>query len=107
MTSRTSSGGAAGASGVGFQNLVFAWASAYQLAEDPLPQRLAQGVVDGVGAQTDWPVDDVAVTTRDGNVVVIQAKVGLSLGSASDSALAKAVHQAVEMFLSGTVPVAG
>lgn len=106
MTSRTSSGGSAGASGVGFQNLVFAWASAYQLAEDPLPQRLVQGVVDGVGAQTDWPVDDAAVTTRDGNVVVIQAKVGLNLGSASDSALAKAVHQAVEMFLSGTVPVA-
>lgn len=106
MTSRTSSGGSAGASGVGFQNLVFAWASAYQLAEDPLPQRLVQGVVDGVGAQTDWPVDDAAVTTRDGNVVVIQAKVALNLGSARDSALAKAVHQAVEMFLIGTVPVA-
>jgi hypothetical protein len=91
---------------VGFQNLVFAWASAFQLAEDPLPQRLVQGVVNGVGAQTDWPVDDAAVTTRDGNVLVIQAKVGLNLGSASDSALAKAIHQAVEMFLSGVVPVA-
>ena len=107
MTSRTSSGGSAGAAGVGFQNLVFAWASAYQLAEDPLPQRLVQGVVDGVGAQTSWPVDDAAITTRDGNVVVIQAKVGLNLGSASNSALAKAVHQAVEMFLRGIVPVAG
>jgi hypothetical protein len=106
MTSRASasSGGAAGASGVGFQNRVFAWAAASLVAEEPLLLPVVPGIAVRVGAQTSYPVDDVAVLTDAGNVAVVQAKVGLNLGTAEDSALAQALQQAVDQYLNGRIP---
>lgn len=106
-TPAASSGGAAGASGVGFQNRVFAWAGAALVAEAPLLIPLVEGAVVQVGAQTGYPVDDAAVLTDAGNVAVVQAKVGLNLGAAEDSALAEALQQAVDQYLNGRVPQAG
>ncbi|WP_152191420.1 NACHT domain-containing protein [Georgenia satyanarayanai] len=92
---------------MGFQNLVYAWAAAYLLAEEPLPLALVEGLAQHVGAQVPFAVDDVAVMTQDGNVLVVQVKVGLKLGRVGDSALARALDQAVEMFLSGTIRAPG
>jgi len=104
--SRASSGGAAGAAGVGFQNRVFAWAAASLVAEAPLLVPLVNGTAVQVGAQTGYPVDDVAVLTDAGDVAVFQAKVDLNLGAAENSALADALQQAVDQYLNGRVPQA-
>lgn len=101
--SDASSGGAGGAAGVGFQNLVFAWAASCVIAEDPLLRPLAAGAAINVGAQTGSEVDDVEVLTDLGNGVFIQAKIKLQLSNAVDSPLAKGLRQAVSQFLSGTV----
>ncbi len=95
MTSKSSAasaGGSAGASGVDFQNLVFAWAASALLAEEPLLVQLVAGTAIQVGAQTGFPVDDAAVLTDLGNAVFFQAKVGLNLGTAENSPLAKALE---------------
>jgi hypothetical protein len=102
--SAVSSGGAAGASGVGFQNKVFAWAAASLVAEEPLLLPVLQGTVVRVGAQTGYHVDDVAVLTDGGNMALVQAKVGLNLGAGQDSELARALQQAVDQYLNGRVP---
>ncbi|MFC7500829.1 hypothetical protein [Nocardioides sp. GCM10030258] len=101
--SNASSGGAGGAAGVGFQNLVFAWAASCVVAEVPLTYSIAAGVPIAVGAQTGSGVDDVEVLTDLGNGVFIQAKIKLQLSDDIDSPLAKGLHQAVSQFLSGTV----
>lgn len=106
-SSAASAGGAAGASGVGFQNRVFAWAASCLIAEEPLQVPLAPGIVVQVGAQTGFEVDDVAVLTDVGNGVFVQAKVGLGLGTTEDSPLAKALEQAVLQYLDGRVPEVG
>jgi hypothetical protein len=103
VPSDASSGGAGGAAGVGFQNLVFAWAASCVVAEVPLLRPLAAGVAVNVGAQTGSEVDDVEVLTDQGNSVCVQAKIKLQLSAASDSPLAKGLHQAVCQFLFGTV----
>lgn len=71
--SAASAGGAAGASGVGFQNLVFAWAAGSLVAEEPLLVQLVSGTVVQVGAQTGFKVDDVAVLPDLGHAVFFQA----------------------------------
>ncbi|NGN91296.1 hypothetical protein G5C66_00900 [Nocardioides sp. KC13] len=106
-TSAASAGGSAGASGVGFQNQVFAWAASWLVAEEPLPISLIAGKVVQVGAQTGFEVDDVAVLTDLGSGMFVQAKVGMALGTTDDSPLAKALRQAVELYLEGTVPEVG
>ena len=47
-TSAASAGGSAGASGVGFQNEVFAWAASCLVAEEPLQIPLVVGNVVGL-----------------------------------------------------------
>jgi hypothetical protein len=100
-------GGAAGARGVGLQDRVFAWAAVAVLAERPLADALLPGTAVRVGAQTGFPLDDVAVETDCGGFALVQAKAGLGLGSAEDSSLAKALTQALDQYLSGLLPVAG
>lgn len=100
-------GGAAGARGVGLQDRVFAWAAVGMLAEHPLPGALLPGTVVRVGAQTGFPLDDVAVETDRVGFALVQAKVGLGLGTAEDGPLAKALAQALDQYLSGLLPVAG
>jgi hypothetical protein len=59
-------------------------------AEKPLlGPNLVAGAVVRVGAQTGFAVDDVAVQTDAGNYALFQAKVGMSLGTADDSPLAR------------------
>ena len=106
-TSAESAGGSAGASGVGFQNQVFAWAASCLVAEIPLQIPLIAGKVVAVGAQTGFEVDDVAVLTDAGNAMFVQAKVGMALGAVDGSPLAKALKQAVRLYLQGTVPLIG
>ena len=106
-SSTASVGGAAGASGVGFQNRVFAWTASCLVAEEPLQVPLVPGIVVQVGAQTGFEVDDVAVLTDAGGGVFVQAKVGLGLGAANDSPLSKALGQAVLQYLDGRVPDVG
>jgi hypothetical protein len=105
-TSRASAGGAAGASGVGLQNRVFAWAASAMTVEQPLPTpNLLAGNVIRVGAQTGFDVDDVAVQTDAGNFALFQAKAGMSLGKSEKGDLAKALEQCVEQYLRGPLPV--
>lgn len=106
-TSAASAGGSAGASGVGFQNQVFAWAASCLVAEEPLQIPLVVGNVVQVGAQTGFEVDDVAVLTDVGNGMFVQAKVGMALGTADDSPLAKALKQAVNQYLDEPIPEVG
>jgi hypothetical protein len=106
-SSAASAGGAAGASGVGYQDLVFAWLASCLIVEEPLQVPLAVGTVIQVGAQTGYAVDDVAVLTDAGNAVLVQAKVGLGLGTAEKSPMGKALAQAVHEYLHGRVPEAG
>ena len=106
-TSAASAGGSAGASGVGFQNQVFAWAASCLVAEEPLQIPLVVGNVVRVGAQTGFEVDDVAVLTDLGSGMFVQAKVGMALGAADDSPLAKGLKQAVKLYLDETIPEVG
>jgi len=105
VTSAASAGGAAGASGVGLQNRVFAWAAAAMAAEWPLMGLDVAGTVVRVGAQTGFALDDVAAQTDTGCFALFQVKVGLGLGEAADSPLAGALKQAVEQFANGRLPV--
>jgi hypothetical protein len=105
--SAVSAGGSAGASGVGFQNQVFAWAASCLVAEAPLQLPLVAGNVVQVGSQTGFKVDDVGVLTDLGNGMFVQAKVGMALGAAHDSPLAKALTQAVNQYLDETLPEVG
>jgi hypothetical protein len=105
--SAASTGGSGGASGVGFQNLVFGWSASSLIAEEPLLHPLVAGTVVQVGAQTGFAVDDVAAMTDLGNMAFFQAEVGLGLGSTEDSPLAEALEQAVSQFLDGHVPQPG
>jgi hypothetical protein len=106
-TSAASAGGSAGASGVGLQNQVFGWAASCLVAEEPLQIPLVVGNVVQVGAQTGFEVDDVAVLTDLGSGMFVQAKVGMALGTADDSPLAKGLKQAVKLYLDGTIPEVG
>jgi hypothetical protein len=76
-------------------------------AEQPLPGALLPGAVVRVGAQTGFPLDDVAVGTDRGGFALVQVKVGLGLGTSEDSPLAKALAQALDQYLSAVLPVAG
>jgi hypothetical protein len=105
--SDASAGGAGGASGVGFQNQVFAWAAASVIAEEPLLQPLVVGTVVQVGAQTGSEVDDVVVLTDSGNGVFLQAKIKLASSTHAGSPLSKGLKQAVRQYLVGTVPEPG
>jgi hypothetical protein len=96
MASRSSSGGAAAAGGVGFEAQCLAWFAAHLLAEQRLPEWATGGRVVGVGGQTARPVDDIGVLTEEGGWVQVQAKKGLSLGTKSNSPLGKALAQVVE-----------
>lgn len=71
------------------------------VAEEALLNPVVAGTVVEVGAQTGQAVDDVAVVTDRGNHLLVQAKVGLTLGSTSTSELAKALGQAVDQFING------
>ena len=106
MSSRASVGGAAGAHGVGFQDEVFAWASAAMLAEQDLPMARLPGTVVRVGAQTGFEVDDVAVESALGGLALCQVKAGLGLGTTERSPLAEALDQVVAQYIAG-VPAAG
>jgi hypothetical protein len=107
LTSAASTGGAAGASGVGLQNRVFGWAAAAMVAEQPLPRpKLVAGVVVRVGAQTGHELDDVAVQTDADNYALCQVKAGLNLGTAESSPLGKALQQAVKQYLKGPLRAA-
>jgi hypothetical protein len=105
--SDASAGGAGGAAGVGFQNQVFAWASASVIAEEPLLQPFVVGTVVQVGAQTGSEVDDVVALTDSGNGVFLQAKIKLASSTHADSPLSKGLKQAVRLYLVGTVPDPG
>jgi hypothetical protein len=104
LTSAASAGGAAGASGVELQNRVFAWAAAMAAEQPLLVQNLVAGVVVRVGAQTGYPLDDVAVLTDAGNYALFQVKAAMSLGRTEESPLGKALGQAVEQYLDGRLP---
>ena len=75
-------GGPATAGGTGFQDGVTAWLAAVILAEAEAvpPWSLpAATTLEAVEAETDHPVDDIALETSDGVRVRVQAKVGLTL----------------------------
>lgn len=96
MTS-SSAGGARTAGGVGHEGRCLAWATAYMLAEVPLPDWASGERVLSVGGQTARPVDDVGLVTASGGWVTIQAKKGLRLDSKAGSALAEALSQLVKI----------
>lgn len=106
MSSVASVGGAAGARGVGLQDRVFAWAAVAMLAEQPLPGNLLPGIVVRVGAQTGFPLDDVAAETDSGGFALFQVKAGLRLQRPGGSQLAKALEQTLEQYWNGRLPMA-
>jgi hypothetical protein len=94
---RRSAGGVAASGGIGHEDRCLAWAAAYMLAEERLPEWASGRRVVAVGAQTERPVDDVAVVTDEGGWVTIQAKKRLKIEERIESPLADAFHQLVEV----------
>jgi hypothetical protein len=99
----SSSGGAGGATGSGFEARVIAWLAAHLLAREALPPdwRINAAKLDQVGGQTGLAIDDVGAITERGGFILIQAKHRLNLRSSSTSGLADAVDQVVRQFLDG------
>lgn len=101
--SRSSSGGAGGASGLGLESRALAWLAAHLVAGVPLPVAfgLNAAVVEEIGGQTGQEMDDLgAITERRGHVF-LQAKHRLQLSEAAGSALGEALDQAVRQFIHG------
>jgi hypothetical protein len=107
MASRASAGGAAGASGVGFQDRIAAVFAAYLLAEKPLPGGLVPGVAVQVGGQTGLPVDDIALRTDHDGFLLVQAKAAMTLDTGPAGALGTAVQQVVAQFFYDGLPDRG
>jgi hypothetical protein len=93
---RSSAGGTGTARGVGHEGRCLAWAAAYMLAEEPLPEWASGRRVMAIGGQTERPVDDVGFVTEDNGWIMIQAKKGLKLESSGSSPLAEALQQLVD-----------
>ncbi len=98
---RSSTGGLGPARGVAHESKCLAWAAVYMLAEKPLPRWAGGHRVVAVGGQTKRPVDDGGLLTDIDGWVMVQAKKGLGLGEAPDSALGKALQQLVAVDLTG------
>jgi len=95
--SGNSSGGMGAARGEGHQARCAAWAAAYLLTEERLPDFALGRRIRVIGAQTKRSVDDLAILTDEDGWVLIQAKKGLRLTSSPGGALAAALGQAVEL----------
>jgi len=100
---RSSSGGAGGGSGPGFEARIVAWLASHLLARESLlaTWQVSAAKIERVGSQTGFAVDDVGATTDRGGFVLVQAKRGLRLSHTSTSALADALDQVVRQFLEG------
>ncbi|MFF0579032.1 ATP-binding protein [Streptosporangium saharense] len=91
-----SSGGSAATSGIVFQAQVFAWWSTCAVMEIPFQRDYRDGaVIEAVGSETGFPVDDVGVALRGGGFVLIQAKAGMRQISTKSKDLRDAVRQVV------------
>jgi len=98
----SSAGGAAAATGAGYEHRVAAWVAVHMLGEQgvPLPWDLpADATLSALHLQTDQPVDDILARTSYEGQVFIQAKHKLSLGTTPDSEITSALDQFVRQFL--------
>ena len=98
---QSSAGGSASAGGARHEGACLAWGGAYMLAEQPLPEWASGRRVVAVGGQTGRPVHDVALITGTDGWITIQAKKGLNLGEAEESALGEALAQLVKIYKAG------
>jgi hypothetical protein len=85
------------ARGEGHQARCFAWAAAYLLTEERLPDFALGRRIKMIGAQTERSVDDLAILTDEDGWILLQAKKGLRLTSSPGGDLAAALGQAVEL----------
>jgi hypothetical protein len=101
--SRSSIGGAGGATGPGFEARVLAWLGAHLVARIPLPTqwRLGAACLDEIGGQTGQEMDDIGAVTERRGYILFQAKHHLTLSKVVDSPLADALDQAVRQFIEG------
>jgi len=102
MNQRASSGGAATASGMDFQNRVTAWVAVHILAEKAAtpPWDLPHDtVLEWFSCETPEPVDDLLVETSNKGRIFSQIKRRLNLTTGSNSDLASTLHQFVRQFI--------
>lgn len=101
--SRSSIGGAGGATGPGLEARILAWLAAHLVARESLPAtwRLNAACVDEIGGQTGQEMDDVGAITERRGYVFVQAKHRLQLSKAAGSPLSEALDQAVGQFIDG------
>src|SRR5215813_4320952 len=81
LPSRSAIGGASNEAGAGFRRAVAAWIISYGLCGKNLPSLglMRDDVPVMVALETDYPVDDIAVTLSSGFRVLFQAKSSLTL----------------------------
>jgi hypothetical protein len=92
---KSSVGGARAASGVAHEVRILAWLATYMLGGRRLPGWAGGRTLDAVGGQTELAIDDVGAIFSDGGFLVVQAKKGLKLESAPQSALGDALVQLI------------
>jgi hypothetical protein len=96
-----SGGGNATASGVAFQAGVAAYFGSALLAEQILdrPAGLGQAVPVSIRCETEAPVDDLLIETKNGGLIFIQAKSSVNLTKNPSSPLGKTADQFVRQWL--------
>src|SRR5689334_22331899 len=99
MSAKT--GGAAAAGGFDFQNRVAAWFGVRILADVAAapPWGLPAGTTfEWLRCETEQPIDDLLVGTRDGGLIFCQVKRTVSLSSAADSELFGVIEQFIDQY---------
>lgn len=96
-----SSGGAAAASGLGFQSQLGAFFCLGIVSQRPVDHALGLGEVLPLWMrfETEAPVDDILVATSGGGFIAIQAKTSVNLSAAPNGGLAKTIQQFVRQWL--------
>lgn len=94
-------GGSATGGGILYQQKLAAWICSWILSEQLVDQQFGLGwaTAEWIRCETEAPVDDVLVKTREGGYIAIQAKVTLNLSASLDSGFGKTVDQFVRHWI--------
>jgi hypothetical protein len=106
-SSNLPTGGVATSTGMDYEFRVAAWFAVHILAEQDasLPWNLpAKVTFENLRLETEFPIDDILVTTSNSGKIFIQVKHNLKLEKRQTSGLASAIDQIVRQFITGENP---
>jgi hypothetical protein len=94
-------GGSATGGGVLYQQRLAAWICSWILSEQLVDEQFGLGwaTAEWIRCETEAPVDDVLVKTREGGYIAIQAKISVNLSTSLDSGFGKTVDQFVRHWI--------